>query len=575
MAAAVDHASRAPRRVLDGAPVAILLIGAAVAVFALIPLFHVLTYALTVGPDVARDQLFRPRIGMLLRNTLGLMVTCVSASIVIAVSCAWLVVRTDLPLRGLWHVLLTAPLAVPAFVNGFGWVSLTHAVEGFGGATMIVTLSYFPFVYLPVCAALRGLDPVHEEIAATVGLTRAATFRRVVLPQLRPAILGGSLLVALHMFSEFGALKTLRFPTFTTAIYDQFNTTFNGPAANLSSAVLVLLCLVVLLVELRLRGHRRYASTSSGSPRSEPPLALGRLRWPAVLAPATVVALALGVPIYSLIHWMRVGSSVGNGLEQLPVTAAATLGYAGAGALLSVAVALPVALLVVRHASAASTLIERSTYTANALPGIVVALALITVTISYAPGIYQSAGVLLAAYLIMFMSRAVVSVRASLEQAPPVLENVARSLGLGPLATTWRVTVPIVMPGIGAGAALVFIAISTELTATLLLAPLGTKTLATAFWSESSGLAYGAAAPYALSMIVISMPAVYLLSRTARAPGRAAADAMTTPGGGPIVGAVVGSVVGPVVDPVVSRVGGAVGPDGEPVDRPLVKEESG
>jgi iron(III) transport system permease protein len=164
-----------------------------------------------------------------------------------------------------------------------------------------------------------------------------------------------------------------------------------------------------------------------------------------------------------------------------------------------------------------STLVERSTYTANALPGIVVALALITVTINYAVGLYQSAVVLMAAYLILFLSRAVVSVRASLEQAPPVLENVAKSLGLSGLATTWRVTVPIVLPGIGAGAALVFIAICTELTATLLLAPLETQTLATEFWSQSSSLSYGAAAPYALVMIVISMPAVFLLSRTSRA----------------------------------------------------------
>ncbi|NYG59686.1 iron(III) transport system permease protein [Nocardioides daedukensis] len=508
---------RSTRRVRDRAPVALVLIGIVVAVFALIPLIHVVIYASTVDPDVIREQLFRPRIGMLLRNTLGLMVTCVAASIALSVACAWLVVRTNLPLAGLWHVLLTAPLAVPAFVNGFGWVSLTHSVEGFAGASMIVTLSYFPFVYLPVCAALHGLDPVHDEMAASVGLGRTATFFRVVLPQLRPAILGGSLLVALHMFSEFGALKTLRFPTFTTAIYDQFNSTFNGPAAHLSSALLVLLCLAVLTLELALRGRRRYARTSSGTPRAARRIDLGAWRWPATLAPLVVVALALGVPIYSLVHWMLVGSSTGDGLAELLPTAATTMAYAALGALLSVVLALPVGLLVVRHASLTSTLVERSTYTANALPGIVVALALITVTINYAVDLYQSAVVLMAAYLILFLSRAVVSVRASLEQAPPVLENVAKSLGLSGLATTWRVTVPIVLPGIGAGAALVFIAICTELTATLLLAPLETQTLATEFWSHSSGLSYGAAAPYALVMIAISMPAVFLLSRTSRA----------------------------------------------------------
>src|SRR3546814_18539929 len=115
-------------------------------------------------------------------------------------------------------------------------------------------------------------------MAASVGLGRTATFFRVVLPQLRPAILGGSLLVALHMFSEFGALKTLRFPTFTTAIYDQFNSTFNVPAAHLSSALLVLLCLAVLTLELALRGRRRYARTRSGTPRAARRLALGAWR---------------------------------------------------------------------------------------------------------------------------------------------------------------------------------------------------------------------------------------------------------------------------------------------------------
>lgn len=501
-----------------GTPVALLFIGAAIALVALVPLIHVLQYAATIDPDVAREQLLRPRMAMLLRNTLSLTVASVALGIVISVACAWLVVRTDLPLRGVWHVLLTAPLAVPAFVNGVGWISVTRAVEGFAGATLVVTLSYFPFIYLPVCAALRGIDPVHEEIAATSGLGRVATFFRVVVPQLRPAILGGSLLVALHLLSEFGALKTLRFPTFTTAIYDQFNTTFNGPAAHLSASVLVLLCLVVLMAELRLRGRRRYARTSSGTPREPRRARLGRLRLPALGLLGTIVVLALGVPGWSLVQWMVVGSSTGDGLGQLLPTAATTLAYAGLGSLLVVVLALPVAVLVVRHASLPSTLVERSTYTANALPGIVIALALVTVTLALAPGLYQTAVVLLAAYLIMFLSRAVVSVRASLEQAPPVLEQVAKSLGTGDLATTLRVTVPIVLPGIGAGAALVFIAICTELTATLLLAPTGTQTLATEFWSRSAGLEYGAAAPSALLMVLLSMPAVYLLSRSATRP---------------------------------------------------------
>ncbi len=116
-------------------------------------------------------------------------------------------------------------------------------------------------------AAFRGLDPALEDTARGLGLSGWAVFRRVQLPQLRVAVLGGSLLVALHVLAEFGALQMLRYPTFTTAIYDQYRATFNGPGATMLAGVLVLLCLALLLAELRLRGHRGYAGSGRGAVR--------------------------------------------------------------------------------------------------------------------------------------------------------------------------------------------------------------------------------------------------------------------------------------------------------------------
>ena len=87
---------------------------------------------------------------------------------------------------------------------------------------LITSLSYFPLVHLQVAAVLRGMDPAFEDTARALGLGPWHTFARVVLPQLRPALYGGVLLVGLHLLAEFGALQALRFPTFTTAIYDQF-----------------------------------------------------------------------------------------------------------------------------------------------------------------------------------------------------------------------------------------------------------------------------------------------------------------------------------------------------------------
>jgi iron(III) transport system permease protein len=486
-----------------------------VALLALVPLGFVAGYTVLIGPSESLDLLIRPRVGELLGNTLGLALACTLTAGVLGVACAWAVERTDVPLRRLWHGLLVAPLAIPAFVNSYSWATLVDGVEGFRGAVLVITLSYFPLVYLPVVAVLRGLDPAGEETARSLGYGGVACFFRVVLPQLRPAVLGGSLLVALHLLAEFGALQMLQFPTFTTAIYDQYSSTFNGPAANMLASVLVLVCVVLLVGELRLRGGRRYARVARGAARRQERVRLGAARVPLLLGLTGLVALAVGVPVWSLARWAYVGSSTAFPVGELLAAAGTSLGLGAGAAVLTVLLAMPAAWLAVRHAGVASHLVERSTYIANALPGIVVALALVTVSIRVAQPIYQTFALLLLAYSIMFLPRAVVNVRAALEQAPVVLDDVAHSLGVGQVATVRRVTLPIIAPGIGAGAALVFLAVSTELTATLMLAPIDTNTLATRFWAESSSVAFGAAAPYAILLVLISIPAAILLGRQA------------------------------------------------------------
>jgi iron(III) transport system permease protein len=480
-----------------------------------VPLGFVATYTVIIGPSEAWDLLVRPRIGELLLNTVTLVVGCTALCLVIGVGAAWVVERTDVPWRPLWHGLLVAPLAVPAFVNSYSWSSLSSSVHGFRGALLVVTLSYYPLVYLPVVATLRGLDPALEETAYSLEHTRWQTFARVVVPQLRPAMLGGGLLVSLHLLAEFGALQMLQFPTFTTAIYDQYRSTFNGAAANMIAGVLVLCCVLLLTLELRLRGRRHYARVSHGAARPAERQRLGGWRWPVLAVVAGLVVLAVGVPTYSLVHWLRVGTSTSFPVSDLVSAAGTSLGLGAAGAAATVVMALPVSWLAVRYRTATSTFVERSTYVANALPGIVVALALVTVSIRVVQPLYQTYLLLVIAYAIMFLPRAVVSVRSALEQAPVVLDDVAHSLGAGPLEAARRVTLPIIAPGIGAGAALVFLAVSTELTATLMLAPIDTATLSTQFWSASSSVAYGAAAPYALLMVVISVPATILLGREA------------------------------------------------------------
>ena len=481
-----------------------------VATVCVLPLLVIGAQATGQGWGATRAQLLRPRVAELLGNTLALVGVTVTACVVLGVTAAWLVERTTLPGASVWRVLLVAPLAVPAFVNAYAWVSLRPGMDGLGAAALVTTLSYLPFVFVPCSAALRGLDQSWEDTARSLGLGRWRTFWRVVLPQLRPALLGGALLVALHLLAEFGVLAMLRYPTFTTAILEQYEAAFDLSAGGVLALVLMGLCATFL--EYLLRGRRRHTRLGSGVVRRPEPVPLGR--WlPVVLAGLTgLVLLALGVPLASLTRWLGSG-----GAPLLPPELIRSLASTGALAVaagaVTVVAAFPLAVLLERRRGVLATALERVTYVSSALPGVVIALALVTLAIRWLGPLYQSSVLLVVAYVILFVPRATVSIRAAFGAAPPSLVEAARALGSSPLRALRRVVLPLVLPGVLGGFALVFIATSTELTATLLLAPTGTTTLATAFWSASDALDYALAAPYALAMIVLSAPLTWFVLR--------------------------------------------------------------
>ena len=188
-----------------------------------------------------------------------------------------------------------------------------------------------------------------------------------------------------------------------------------------------------------------------------------------------------------------------------------TLDYGLVGAAVTTTLAFPLAYLVIRHPGPLSKILEAVNYISSSMPGIVVALALVTITVHNVPAIYQSSLVLVAAYALLFMPRALVNLRAGLAQVPRELDEAAQALGKAPIVAFLRVTLRLAAPAAAGGAALVFLGIVNELTATLLLAPNGTRTLATQFWSLSSEIDYVGAAPYALLMILLSAPMTYLL----------------------------------------------------------------
>lgn len=498
-----------------------MVLGAAVAAgLALIPLVFILIQVREIGWSEAQRLLWRPRVGELLVNTVQLTVAVTVLCVLVGLAAAWLVERSDLPLRGLFAVLLVLPITVPEYVNGAAWVSLWPGLHGYWAAVLVMTLSHYPLVYLPAAAVLRGGDPALEETARSLGLGPWRTFYRVTLPRLRLALLGGGLVIALHLLGEYGGFAVLRYRTFTTEIYNAYRLGFDAASASLLSLVLVVVCILVLSGEMGLRGHSSHARIGSGAARRRRRVRLGPARTAgSLLALSALVGLALAVPLGALAYWILQGSSTTLPAASIWGATLNTLLFGLGAAALSCVLALPVALLAARRRGVVARLLERAVFLPRALPGLVVGLALVFFAVRYAAGLYQSAYLLVIAYTILFLPLALVALQPAVAQLTPGLEEVARGLGQRRWAVLRRVTLPLLAPGLAAAAALVFLTSVTELTATLLLRPTGTETLATQFWLYTDGLSYGAAAPYAALMVGISALPTYLLIRKVDALG--------------------------------------------------------
>jgi iron(III) transport system permease protein len=510
----------------------LLLAAAAVAVVALVclPLAYLVVRVVDGGAD-AWSVLGSERILELVWNTVVLVGLVTGAALVLGVPLAWLVTRTDLPGRSFWAVAAALPLVIPSYVAAlvllaafgprgflqqvleapFG-VERVPEIYGLPGAVLALTISTYPYVYLLAASALRDLDPALEEASRGLGRSRAETFRRVTLPVLRPSLGAGALLVALYTLSDFGAVSLMQYNSLTRAIYVQYRSLFDRAPAAALALVLVVLTAVVLVLEHYARGRVRYHRRSPGTVRPPQRIPLGGWRWPALGFCTAVVGFALVLPLAVIGYWLERAVSLGRDLGDVWGPALNSVLASTLAAGVGVAAALPVAVLAVRYRAAWTRALERLSYSSNALPGIVIALSLVFFGANYAGFAYQTFGLLLFAYVVRFFPQAVASSHSALLRVDPRLEEAARGLGRSPRRAFASVTVPLVAPGLLAGAALVFLSTMKELPATLLLAPIGFETLATEVWTATTVAQYSAAALPALLLVVFSAPFVYFLT---------------------------------------------------------------
>jgi iron(III) transport system permease protein len=481
------------------------LVGGAVAVCLMAPVAVLLLDARAAGWHEVRTVLFRERSATLLANTVTLTVLVGVTAAVIGTAAAWCVERRTVPWRKLWTVLLILPMAMPDFVVGFAWHSLLPTMSPLLAATLIMTLSTYPLVFLPVAAVLRRSDPTLEDVAHGLGHGSVATFLRVTLPSIRGAIGGGVLLAALTVISEYGAFEAVRFHTLTTEIFTEFQ--FEPQAAAALSIPLVLLGLLAIGIDAAIPRRRSGfgAQTRAGrTARVGRGVTGGQVL--AMTAFAATVVTGVIFPVAVLLYWIRRSQHTTlPAVASLGTATETTFNYSALSAAAVVILAVPVAYLSVRYPSRLSLAVQASTFISRAIPGVIVALSLGYLAINYLFPLYETSSLVIAAYTVLFFPLGLVCVQATVAHVPRELGDIARSLGRGQAYVFFRVTLPLIGPGLLAGFCLVFVTATTELTSTLMLAPIGVKTLATQFWAFQTESAYGAAAPYALVIVAVSV----------------------------------------------------------------------
>jgi len=430
------------------------------------------------------------------------------ASTALGTALAWLVVRGDVPLRRLWQVLIPLPLVVPSFVGAAALVAALAkgglldsllpldslpSPHGFAGAFYVLTVLCYPYVYLPVAARLSALPPSPEESARLLGRTPWEMFRTIVLPQISGAMWAGALLVFLYVLSEFGAVAIVRYDTLTRAIYaSRLDPSTSVPL----SLVLGVLALAIVAAE-RWLGRRR-VSTAAVAAKRPLRVPLGRWRPVGIGVLALTVFASLVGPLVVLAWWAVRGlindESVVSALVASPGDLLQPIGNTALvgviTAVCAVVLVLPVAQLTMRFRARWSEVPNAMVVAGFALPGLVTALALVfwvlELPASVSSSLYQTMPVLVVAYCLHFGAQAMRSAQVAVSGVSERVDDAARMLGAGSVRRFASVQLPLMLPGLLAGAGMVLLSTMKELPATLLLAPTGFDTLATRIWAANN-----------------------------------------------------------------------------------------
>ena len=528
--------------------------GLAVGIAALlaIPIVAVLS-SLAVPAGEVWLHLWRTQLLELVGRTLALLLGVGAGALIVGGGLAWLVVHHRFPGRAVLEWALILPLAVPAYVIGFAFVGLFEysgpvqsglrhglgagvglpEIRSYPGVVVMMTLVFYPYVYLLARVAFREQGAAAVETARTLGRSRTAAFLQVTVPMARPALAAGVALAMMEALADFGTVATFGYRTLTEAIYRVWYGMFDRIAAAQLASVLLLFAAGLLLLERGSRGRARFTQSGRRGPVVEPVRLSGWRAAGATAACVTVLALAFLLPVGQLGWWaiaaIRAGQVAPDFAALLWHTCALAAATAAAASLLALLLAYAGRL----HGTAAVRMAAQLASMGYALPGAVIAVGVLlplawadhalVPSLERAVGrplgllLTGSAAGLVFAYVVRFLAVGLQTVDTSLGKIPPSLDDAARVLGARAGSTLRRVHLPLMRGGLLTAVVLVFVETMKEMPATLLLRPVGLNTLAVEIWERTSEAMWPEAAVPALTLVGVGLlPVVLLIRLTSR-----------------------------------------------------------
>jgi len=483
-------------------------------------------------------------------NTLWLMLWVGIGVSVIGVATAWLTTLCRFPGRGFFEWALILPLAVPAYVMAyaytdflqftgpvqtwlraaFGWGPREYwfpDVRSLGGAAVIFSFVFYPYVYLLARAAFLEQAAGMVEAGRSLGYGPWQSFFRLALPLARPGIAAGIALALMETLADFGTVAYFALPTFTTGIYRTWLSLGDRVAAAQLAVALLGFVALVLLAERLSRGRARFDNRSGR--RLVPQRLRGVRALGAVLACALPVVIGFAVPAAILLDLSLSGGELHFGARYF------TLVFNSVSLSVITAVcAVTLALLLAYAARSSGNLIALAAHRlaglGYAVPGAVIAVGiLIPVTrldhalsgwlqswFGLSVGLIFTGGIaaLVYAYLVRFMAVALQSVEAGLTKVTPSMDDAARSLGAPALGILMRVHVPLLAPSLLTAALMVFVDVMKELPATFMMRPFNFDTLAVHAYNLASDERLSELAAPALTIVVVGLVPLAVLSRS-------------------------------------------------------------